>query len=527
MESMQQLIEQRNALREQNEKLQGSVRSQETIINHLSEEEVEVINDRDKYKKAFEEIFDKNVGLQWEKFVEDSKTEIDKEDLNEKVAFFNKAINNAKLYVLQRSAELAKKKAESEISEIIEERENMHQVADMALSVLISIDKQAYGRKGKFFQGISSAASALNLPYVELKEKCEALAATPFDTGKANGLETFGADEEKSAGAFADILGTPSLEEKVQQKTETVAQDSVTIIAEAYNAYKDKNPDKFTGDMIEFKKNAKESMKGQLLTVCLEAVLGEGNAAQIQEASEEKQEKIQRYVDVAKKIVHAIGADGAGTVKAILSSIGDVDGGETFLRKVLGDKVLAAGFINRTTSEAIGSGRKENNYELTHNGIILFDALFGENEKIRQPGFRFTEDGEDQKSPGHKKLIDTTRAILEDNGFICEEEVRFELGRNGEAAICDIMANKNGKDYWIECEMNEGTTKHYKDKLQKILQTGKTQKAFFVVKNVEDKKEMEAKLLSTDFPGTSFSVQTVDILKDATALNRFLRADKE
>ncbi len=69
--------EQRNALREQNEKLQGSIKSQDTIIQRLSNEEVKLFEELEKYKKAFEDIFEKNVSAEWEKFLESSNKSAD------------------------------------------------------------------------------------------------------------------------------------------------------------------------------------------------------------------------------------------------------------------------------------------------------------------------------------------------------------------------------------------------------------------------------------------------------------------
>ena len=92
--------EQRNALREQNEKLQGSIRSQDMIIQRLSKEEKTLFDKMNEYKKAFEDIFDKNAAGAWESYSETLKEEgkdPDEAPLAEKVAFFNKKINDTRL----------------------------------------------------------------------------------------------------------------------------------------------------------------------------------------------------------------------------------------------------------------------------------------------------------------------------------------------------------------------------------------------------------------------------------------------
>ena len=62
-----------NALKEQNDKLIGSMKSLEATNEHLVVTNEKLKEDLAKTKKAFDEVFLKNIGGAWESYDEDKK----------------------------------------------------------------------------------------------------------------------------------------------------------------------------------------------------------------------------------------------------------------------------------------------------------------------------------------------------------------------------------------------------------------------------------------------------------------------
>ena len=85
-----------NSLREQNEKLQGSIKSLQATNENL-QLTIEATKEKaNQYKKAFEEVFIHNIGNGWERFSDEQKAKM---SLSDKVSFFNREVNFAKIYI--------------------------------------------------------------------------------------------------------------------------------------------------------------------------------------------------------------------------------------------------------------------------------------------------------------------------------------------------------------------------------------------------------------------------------------------
>ena len=93
---MMELRRQFNVLREQNEKLLGSIKVLRATNEDLSVKLEETREERDTYKKAFNEIFINNIGGAWENYDEAKKKAM---SLDDKISFFNKELNLSKLYI--------------------------------------------------------------------------------------------------------------------------------------------------------------------------------------------------------------------------------------------------------------------------------------------------------------------------------------------------------------------------------------------------------------------------------------------
>lgn len=106
------LLMKNNALREQNDKLQGSIKILQANNESMQIKIDEIVKERDMYKKGFEDIFIKNIGSSWDKLDDKSKKDM---SITEKVHFFNRENNNTKVYIRDIAYTKAKEEYEEKL----------------------------------------------------------------------------------------------------------------------------------------------------------------------------------------------------------------------------------------------------------------------------------------------------------------------------------------------------------------------------------------------------------------------------
>ncbi len=297
------------------------------------------------------------------------------------------------------------------------------------------------------------------------------------------------------------------------------------LFDETYTNYRNRNQENKNLDEEELQMKAKFEAKGKFTQSCIEAVLGKERKYDLQNLEESIKDKIKRNTKTAKKLLYTIGTNGTIAFKVLLEKTKESEEErESFIRKVLNESVLVAnGFVCKEFIKNEATGRKQNYYSLTYNGIILFDALFGNKSQLK---YNAEEAKKEENStepdqivldfdyPKHKKLIEKTCEFLEKKGFSCKKETQFKLGPRGSTITCDILATRNDKDYWIECETEENNEKYQKENLIKIFCTGKTRKIFFIASTDEVKEDINKTVQQAEFLNDTFTTATFKELRD-------------
>ena len=172
---MMELRRQFNVLREQNEKLLGSIKVLRATNEDLSVKLEETREERDTYKKAFNEIFINNIGGAWENYDEAKKKAM---SLDDKISFFNKELNLSKLYIrdvmeMRREEDKAKiETLETELRKLTKELETERVKKENAETIANSV-------------GVSTTDPALGKKVEEQKEKLGSAMVGLFGSGKS------------------------------------------------------------------------------------------------------------------------------------------------------------------------------------------------------------------------------------------------------------------------------------------------------------------------------------------------------
>ena len=102
-------------LLEQYQRLQGSFKILEATNEELTATVEKTEKERDKYKKAFDEIFTNNIGDEWEKLTDDERKAM---GVDEKLSFFENEISLSKLYI--------RRKMSDQMTDTVEENQRLN-----------------------------------------------------------------------------------------------------------------------------------------------------------------------------------------------------------------------------------------------------------------------------------------------------------------------------------------------------------------------------------------------------------------
>lgn len=444
---MMELRRQFNVLREQNEKLLGSIKVLRATNEDLSVKLEETREERDTYKKAFNEIFINNIGGAWENYDEAKKKAM---SLDDKISFFNKELNLSKLYIrdvmeMRREEDKAKiETLETELRKLTKELETERVKKENAETIANSV-------------GVGTTDPALGKKVKEQEEKVQDTMTGLFKKGKSQikgaSVELKDVDKQKSDNAGKDKPSTPK--PKLQSETKKASDWTPKVpeqkeeAEETHNFFKKTWPNK-----------TQEEQNKILLT-----------ARQINAF-------LDKSLPLGREVLTIIGQSGEYTINDIISyglkeKIFEGDKGALYNKiaiktiKTLIERGLVKEFEESKEMVSSGFGRSAKNYGLTYVGVVWYALSKKTDPLISKYDILIRE----HKSPRHGKDIEMLKAILEEAGFECHSEESARTNTIGTKAIADIIAFnvKDGKKRWIEVEEGNYSTEDYIYKFKKVL----------------------------------------------------------
>ena len=429
VEIMMELRRQFNVLREQNEKLLGSIKVLRATNEDLSVKLEETREERDTYKKAFNKIFINNIGGAWENYDEAKKKAM---SLDDKISFFNKELNLSKLYIrdvmeMRREEDKAKiETLETELRKLTKELETERVKKENAETIANSV-------------GVGTTDPALGKKVEEQKEKLGSAMTNLFVKGAGFGLKDV--DKKKSDNVVKDKPSIPTSTPKVPEQKEEAE--------ETHNFFKKTWPNK-----------TQEEQNKMLLT-----------ARQINAF-------LDKSLPLGREVLTIIGQSGEYTINDIISyglkeKIFEGDKGALYNKiaiktiKTLIERGLVKEFEESKEMVSSGFGRSAKNYGLTYVGVVWYALSKKTDPLISKYDILIRE----HKAPRHGKDIEMLKAILEEAGFECHSEESARTNTIGTKAIADIIAFnvKDGKKRWIEVEEGNYSTEDYIYKFKKVL----------------------------------------------------------
>ena len=438
---MMELRRQFNVLREQNEKLLGSIKVLRATNEDLSVKLEETREERDTYKKAFNEIFINNIGGAWENYDEAKKKAM---SLDDKISFFNKELNLSKLYIrdvmeMRREEDKAKiETLETELRKLTKELETERVKKENAETIANSV-------------GVGTTDPALGKKVEEQKEKLGSAMTNLFVKGAGFGLKDV--DKKKSDNVVKDKPSIPTSTAKPQSETKKAPDLTPKVpeqkeeAEETHNFFKKTWPNK-----------TQEEQNKMLLT-----------ARQIDAF-------LEKSLPLGREVLIIMGQSGEYTIKDIISyglkeKIFEGDKGALYNKiaiktiKTLIERGLVKEFEESKEMVSSGFGRSAKNYGLTYVGVVWYALSKKTDPLISKYDILIRE----HKSPRHGKDIEMLKAILEEAGFECHSEESARTNTIGTKAIADIIAFKDGKKRWLEVEEGNYSTEDYIYKFKKVL----------------------------------------------------------
>ena len=446
---MMELRRQFNVLREQNEKLLGSIKVLRATNEDLSVKLEETREERDTYKKAFNEIFINNIGGAWENYDEAKKKAM---SLDDKISFFNKELNLSKLYIrdvmeMRREEDKAKiETLETELRKLTKELETERVKKENAETIANSV-------------GVSTTDPALGKKVEEQEEKVQNTMTGLFKKGKSQikgadfGLKDV--DKQKSDNASKDKPSTSTPTPKPQPETKK-APDWVPKAPEQ----KEEAEETHAFFKKIWPKTTKEERNKMLLT-----------ARQIDAF-------LDKSLPLGREVLTIMGQSGEYTIRDIIryglkEKIFEGDEGALYNKiaiktmKTLIERGLVKEFEESEEMVSSGFGRSAKNYGLTYVGVVWYAISEKTDPLISKYDILIKE----HKSPQHGKHIEMLKAILEGAGFECHSEETARTNTIGTKAIADIIAFrvKDAKKRWLEVEEGNYSTEDYIYKFKKVL----------------------------------------------------------
>ena len=477
-----------NVLREQYQKLQGSMKILQATTEELQTNLKKTEKERDDYKKAFEEIFTNNIGDEWEHLPDERKKGM---GIDEKLSFFETEINMSKLYVrrqmTEQMADTLKKNKElqEEIvslkAQLADKNEQLKNAITTGGIPAHNVSNSLLGQDEEGISGVRTTPSHHNVaPKKNLGKKPGLMEAIKSSLGSELGIKK----EDTSSKPPKHI------EVKKEEAPAPEPMPEPTPVPKPPEPEPAPFVEPPTHPKVEEKKEPPQPTKPTELPTTNETLPTTGFFARFKKGSPEQQEAYKRAIPavnalldripLGKEVLLTMGISGVYTVSDIqkkgieLGYWGESSGEQKRVRRAIekmdeeNDKEKVAAFLVRGNNEqAVGKGRQAVVY-LMNQAAEAWYAL----STMKDPVLSLSiVRAKEQKSVNHAELIQKMISVLKNAGYETFQEVSLPTKTTGEFSIADISANKgDAYNIRIECEMGNYDEPSYIFKFKKALE---------------------------------------------------------
>ena len=414
-----------NIFREQNEKLQGSIRSLQATNESLIVTNEQLKEEKKKIQEAFDEIFIHNIGNAWDNFDDKKKKEM---SLSDKVSFLNREVNFAKIYIRQQMDKRNRK--------ITEEYERK-------IKELQSEIAKHKGDYENLTQGISLDDN-----------KKSNIIKNPLDEN----IDNTGNPITKNGSSSLSIFKNKKKKEEIKTKT------TDEIIADKMKEKGQEVKTKVESSPVLKEREERISLKAQPTDLYNQFI------KMTEEEQEKKMNEIKDFLNSRKftnrelAFFYALGRTGFYKMDEITregkKECPEVSGASYLIR----NKLIDDGLIIEGEDIATGKGRPMKPLFLSTLGqwVYFFTKKKNPMESL------LVSIGKDQKSVGHGYRIQEVIKRLENAGYECKQE-DVKITEAGKHSICDIEASRDGYVFRIEYEEGNYPKEGYFNKFRNIL----------------------------------------------------------
>lgn len=469
-----ELTKKYNTLREQNERLMGSIKVLQATNEELSSTLKESEKKKTEYKKAFDELFINNIGNAWELYDEAKKNNM---SLADKINFFTRENNLAKIYIREKMEEKSEK-YKKELEAIKNENNSLREQLKAA-------EKRAADATHVNNLGTAKSADDVDMTMVSKA------ARDKVDKKKAEMESTMGGllnrKKNKTELKGSNFVPSPDKFKAEPPKDIKEAYDKPAKEPERHKPKESKPAIDFVEPVEE---NDEEDVIGFFETKFNPEVQNKYKTAYTKFYADNKEK---RQVEFA--LLQTFAETGCYTVSdATRNQMSDkldtnvTETNEYRKNTKAADYLKNQKFITQVTSSLItntGYGRNPNIYKLTDTGKVFYMLNFLRNPKKSKFDILIKE----QKSPSHGVNIEKLFNALKEAGYECYQEDSKKTSDTGEASIADIVAYKDNKDYRIEYEEGNYSINQYVYKFKKCLEVNK--KLIVVVPTNKAKSHVE------------------------------------
>ena len=457
-----ELTKKYNTLREQNERLLGSIKVLQATNEELASTLKESEKKKTEYKKAFDELFINNIGNAWEVYDEKKK---DSMSLSDKINFFTKENNLAKIYIREKMEQKNEKykneleKLRDETNSLREELKATRARADQAEKVNSLGNVKSADDMDFSSPAVSkSAKDNVDKKKAELESSIGGLLKRKSKTGlKGSSFvpspEGAGTTSDKPTKPDSNTSSKPKVEEKQNVEKKNISQPEPEIIEESdeddvigyfSTKFSPEVQSKYKKAYTDFYLAQKEKRQNEF---ALLQTFAETGCYTLSDATRiQLSDKLDSNVKASSKYQRNIEA-----INFLKS--------QKFVMQVASDIITNAGY-----------GKTPNLYKLTDTGKVFYMLNFKRNPKKSKFDILIKE----QKSPSHGANIEKLFNALKVAGYECYQEDSKKTVDTGETSIADIVAYKNNKTFRIEYEEGNYSINQYVYKFKKCLEVSKS-----------------------------------------------------
>lgn len=393
-----------NALREQNEKLQGSIKILKATNEDLSVTCERLDKEKKKWKDAFETIFTNNIGARWEEFEDKQKNKMSVDD---KIIFFSKEINYSKLYI--RS--IMEQRIEALKAELLEAKRQADEAEAELKKLRSGIPDLPRDEEGDGEERTDASSKKSENGLTDKNNIFEASNGKPNLKRNSDEKMNHSSGMKKALGSALGISGKQSSENEEKPKEKPYKKINYVAVLDKMN--RENKLDPLRQKMIAAQKQIKPEDYGFFKEIC---------------------------------------ETGNYSMKQMSSPM-------QYLTK---KRLVEAGFLQDLERISIG-GVNFIPFAITDLGGYYYAMK----EKKNPLESQYLAYAKDQKSGEHALGIQMLIEILEEYQYECKQEDKM-ITVDGRESICDVLAKKNGQFFRIEYEVGNYNMEDYMDKFRRV-----------------------------------------------------------